>query len=409
MTSARESYINALLALAGVEPLFDLAPAPMFLGRRHLTQRMHSLLREVPMSKLRLLSSYASMLAILVMAGWAAFLSFPLAGRAEVREVMVPAAQASPNSPGYVVTRAPLSYPPEAIQKRIEGTVFVELNFNAAGDIVDSRVLSGPEELRQAALQTALQGKYGIDVARSLQVEVDFKLPQGRTSTIPAGPAVLSGTVTGPGAAPLSGVTVTAANTLTGIATVTLTNGAGSYAFPALNPGTYRVKAELPGFETRSVEPGTLSADQHLGLMFSLQPGSGTSSFSLGPLQPAAGQRGTAAGVPVVVPPPPPAPGNVSLPSRVRIGGGVAAANLIQQVPPVYPQEAKDANVEGTVVLEAQINTDGVVENLTVVTGNPLLIKAAVDAVKQWVYKPVLLNGQRVPVVTTMTVAFSAQ
>jgi len=68
---------------------------------------------------------------------------------------------------GYVVNRAPISYPATR-QKRVEGSVVVELNFNANGEIVDSRVLSGPEELRQSALQTALQGKYAINTARAL-------------------------------------------------------------------------------------------------------------------------------------------------------------------------------------------------------------------------------------------------
>src|SRR5205823_14200367 len=91
--TAREPYINALLAIAGIEPAFDLAPAPLFLRKRHLTQRMHSLLTEVSMSKLRLFSSYVSMLAILVVTGWVMSLSFPLVGQAEVRQ----------NPPGYVV------------------------------------------------------------------------------------------------------------------------------------------------------------------------------------------------------------------------------------------------------------------------------------------------------------------
>jgi protein TonB len=141
-----------------------------------------------------------------------------------------------------------------------------------------------------------------------------------------------------------------------------------------------------------------------------LEPGSGTSTFSVGPAPAIAGQRGAAPGVPTAVPPPPPpAPADSSRPTRVRIGGNIAAANLIQQVPPVYPQEAKDANIQGAVVLEVQINTEGVVENLTVVTGDPLLVKSAIDAVKQWTYRPTMLNGQAVPVVTTITLNFAFQ
>jgi len=98
------------------------------------------------------------------------------------------------------VNRPPIFYPAEARQKRVEGSVVVELTFNARGEIVDSRVLSGPEELRQAALQTALQGKYGVNVERSLQVIVDFKLPAHGTAEI-------TGTTTDASRVPIPGVT----------------------------------------------------------------------------------------------------------------------------------------------------------------------------------------------------------
>ena len=81
LTAAFDSYVEALLAIARARPSLDLAPAPLFLRKRHLTQRIHALLKEVPVSKLRLLASYASMAAILACAGWFASHSFPLMGR----------------------------------------------------------------------------------------------------------------------------------------------------------------------------------------------------------------------------------------------------------------------------------------------------------------------------------------
>lgn len=77
LTAAREPYIDALMSIARARPGVDLAPSPLFLRRRHLTQRMHSLLQEVSMSKARLLSSYSFMVAILFLAGWGAFAAFP--------------------------------------------------------------------------------------------------------------------------------------------------------------------------------------------------------------------------------------------------------------------------------------------------------------------------------------------
>src|SRR5215510_11783762 len=135
VTSAREPYINALLTIAGARPALDVAPAPLFLRKRHLLQRMQLLVTEVSMSRFRLFSSYAGMLAVLAAAGWLGFVSFPLTGRAEIREAAAPAPPpASPqqNLPGYVVNIPPLSYPQEAVQKKIEGTVAVELTFNTA-------------------------------------------------------------------------------------------------------------------------------------------------------------------------------------------------------------------------------------------------------------------------------------
>jgi protein TonB len=80
---------------------------------------------------------------------------------------------------------------------------------------------------------------------------------------------------------------------------------------------------------------------------------------------------------------------------------------MISQVRPVYPPLAKQARIQGVVVLEAVIGKDGKIQNLRVITGHPLLIKAAQDAVSQWEYKPTMLNGEPVEVVTTVTVNFA--
>lgn len=87
LTSARESYIHALLAIAKSRPSLDLAPAPLFLRRRHLTQRMHSLLKDASVSGFRLISSYGSIAAILTLAGWLSVASFPLIGRPQFERI----------------------------------------------------------------------------------------------------------------------------------------------------------------------------------------------------------------------------------------------------------------------------------------------------------------------------------
>lgn len=91
---------------------------------------------------------------------------------------------------------------------------------------------------------------------------------------------------------------------------------------------------------------------------------------------------------------------------RVRISGGIAAANLLNTVDPVDPPIAKAAHVEGTVVLHAIISPEGTVEKLAVISGPNTLQSSAVDAVRRWTYKPYLLNGEPVGVETTITVSF---
>lgn len=113
--------------------------------------------------------------------------------------------------------------------------------------------------------------------------------------------------------------------------------------------------------------------------------------------------------VPTAAPPPPP-PVKVekpATPQRIRVGGQVQQANLIRQIKPVYPPLAKQARISGVVKLNAVIAKDGTIQQLNVLSGHPLLVPAAVEAVKQWQYKPTLLNGEPVEVATQIDVNFT--
>jgi len=120
---------------------------------------------------------------------------------------------------------------------------------------------------------------------------------------------------------------------------------------------------------------------------------------------------------PVIAPPtitPPSAPQPAQAPSGhapllVRGGANIQAANLIHKVEPVYPPLAEQAGIEGTVRFTVIIDKQGHVSSAQLVTGHPLLIEAARVAVIQWVYKPTLLNGQPVEVVTLVDVSFKRQ
>jgi TonB family protein len=93
--------------------------------------------------------------------------------------------------------------------------------------------------------------------------------------------------------------------------------------------------------------------------------------------------------------------------NRIRVSAGVAESTLIYKVAPRYPEYAKENRIQGTVVLHAIIDKKGNVASLSVISGHRLLAPAALDAVKQWRYKPYLLNGEAVEVETTVMVNFN--
>ena len=97
----------------------------------------------------------------------------------------------------------------------------------------------------------------------------------------------------------------------------------------------------------------------------------------------------------------------IATPQRVRVSSGVQSGLLIRKVPPTYPPLARQARIQGTVILQAQISKTGDIENLQLISGHPMLAPAAIEAVKQWKYKPYLLNGEPVEVETTVQVNFS--
>jgi protein TonB len=90
----------------------------------------------------------------------------------------------------------------------------------------------------------------------------------------------------------------------------------------------------------------------------------------------------------------------------VRVGGDIREPRKVLDVPPVYPEYARKALVEGVVILEATVDERGRVSDVKVLRGLPMLDEAAVEAVRQWVYTPTLLDGVPTPVVMTVTVSF---
>jgi protein TonB len=118
---------------------------------------------------------------------------------------------------------------------------------------------------------------------------------------------------------------------------------------------------------------------------------------------------GIIGGIPSAAPPPPPPPVQKKepTPQRIKVGGNVQSAMIIRKTPPTYPQLAKSARVSGVVHLAAIISKDGTIQELHSLGGPALLIQAAMDAVKTWIYKPTMLNGEPVQVETTIDVNFT--
>jgi periplasmic protein TonB len=116
---------------------------------------------------------------------------------------------------------------------------------------------------------------------------------------------------------------------------------------------------------------------------------------------------GIIGGIPSAAPPPAVKEAPKSALTRIRVGGNVQAANLIKRVVPVYPPLAKQARIQGQVRFTAIIGKDGTIQNLQLVSGHPLLVSAAQEAVKQWIYKPTLLNNEPVEVITQIDVNFT--
>jgi periplasmic protein TonB len=109
---------------------------------------------------------------------------------------------------------------------------------------------------------------------------------------------------------------------------------------------------------------------------------------------------GIISSAPVAVP-------KVATPQRVRVSQGVTQGLLIKRIQPAYPPLARQARIQGTVLLQAEISKSGDIENLRLISGHPMLAPSAIEAVKQWKYRPYILNGEPVEVETQITVNFT--
>jgi TonB family protein len=358
--NSRDQYLESLLALAASRAGFDLAPASPFLRKRHLQKRVASLLKEVSMSKFRLTSSLAAFAAVLTLTAWLGVRSFPLQAAPQENDSSNITVHSGPLP---LLHRAAVQYPKNALAKHIEGTVALELTLSETGTVTDARVLSGPEELRGAALQSVLEWHYASDAQPKTQASIDFRLPAAEA---------MPGTLMAPpeDQARLDRLFIQAPDSI-----------------------KKKLEGHLPLREGDRITQSALNdlssalkdVDEHLRVT----------------IHPNADKTGSMIFIALN------SPGPGEAPKRIRVGGNVEAANIVQKVTPIYPAEAKANRVQGSVRFTVIIGKDGRVQNLTLVSGDPVLAQAAKDAVQQWVYKPTLLNGAPVEVMTQVDVNFT--
>ncbi len=391
MTNARDRYVDALLAAAGAPLQADLAPAPLFLRKRHLKQRVVSILKEKHMSKTRTVFTLAAGLAILAGGCWFVTGALPLSADPQL----------APDGRGVTVDtmgaqlmhRTPVYYSPDALAKRAEGVVVAQVKLDEGGNVVDASILSGPDDLRKSVLQSVLGWHFTKDAAGGTrQVSVTFRVPEA-----PQAPAATadgqSVTVTAP---PLLRPTPLANRKM---ASPIRSESDGPQVIRTISVEGMGVPAEdvlakLPVHVNDAWTPETMSQladaarqiDEHLMV----------SSTSVSPSGVAVRLTATSTKPPSAIGP-------------VTVGGRVQAMKLISKVDPVYPNIARQARISGTVELGVIIAPDGHIQEAHILTGHPLLRQAAMDAVIQWVYQPTLLNNQPVAVSTTVDVIFSLE
>lgn len=274
-----------------------------------------------------------------------------------------------------VMHRLPVAYPPDAIVKGVHGTVTAQVKLDASGEVSDASIVSGPEELRRAVLQSVLGWHFMQSEAGTTRtVNVEFTLP--KKAPVAAMPAKRPGPAANePGAG--------TPQALTRILIEGLSDQAREELMAKL---PVHVGDTLDGAAAQDkVIQVAREYDSHLVIRVGRNP-DGTAWLRIFPETASA---------------------TSSAGQVIRVGGNVQATNLISQARPVYPPEAKAARIQGKVQLNAVIGPDGTVQSLQVVSGDPALVKSALDAVKQWVYKPTLLNGSPVTVSTTIDVNYT--
>jgi TonB family protein len=441
---SRKPYLDVLLRLASPERGSLLVPAPLFLGRSHLSDRVALLLKEVRMSRLRLVLSFVAMAAILLLAGGAVVRAVPLHADA-ADQVAVAGQQPSkttpvtPAKPGVSAAGQQKPTAPAAKERTVTKTkdvrpafptgsaptpVIVTGRVTTSGAVTGTVCETGPANLCEIAMAAVGQWRFSPGAGTALLVGFN---PAAGTELRDQPPVLVGGNVKAPvkvedvkpiypsdaSAAGVQGVvilesriasdgTVSDARILRSVPMLDKAALTAVLGWKFNPPGlplqmTVTVNFVLSDGPGKGVGVGT-GAGGGIGGGVAGGVGGGVSGGVSG---------GVAGGVADSA-----KPTWITLSTgerALKVGGAAKPPRKVVDVKPVYPKDAQDARVEGVVILDTVIGPDGKVKDARILRSVPMLDQAALDAVRQWEFSPTLLNGAPITVVMTVTVNFTLQ
>ncbi|MDR0311808.1 MAG: TonB family protein [Acidobacteriota bacterium] len=303
--------------------------------------------------------------------------------QSEVKNNTVPEAAKPVRMSGEVLSDAVIHrvhpvYPASARAEAISGEVILDVTIDEEGIVTEVVALSGPDELIAAAIDAVRQWRYRPTLVNGAPVSVKGEIRANFTMSSQQGAAFLRGTITDASGAVLPGATVFLTNDDTGVTTRTTSNNGGIYAFPSIQPGTYTLAVAAPGFMRATLTDIILrSGGQSLVNVTMTFAGSQDAAF-------------------------PPE-------NSFDETGDIRYPQALVNPKPAYTQEARDAGISGTVVLNVLIRKDGKVDNIRVAQGLGYgLDEAAARIVStEWFFRPATRDGEPIDHPATIEVSFA--
>jgi TonB family protein len=353
-TGSRRTYVDALLAYAGESPLCG---STAFGRRRHLVHRLVLISKEAAMSARRVIVSGAVLAVVTACSGWFAVQAFPLQALAGEDPFAA--------TPGPVEQRAKLVTPENPIPRR---------TWHVPADD-PAEVAAAGWHNASVAMRVTLDEAGGISEARAL----GLSFAVGPSTRGASGRGTLEWVVR---QLPVESREPTRQAAIASVQSAVSAVRQWRYDPPADGPISFTVHVPV-GPQRPAASPGAV-------VSVSPSPGAGTE-------------------------PPRERPGfnaprqDLGPEGALRIGGNIKPPTKVRHVNPLYPPDARDAGVQGVVIIECRIEPDGTVSDAQVLRSIPMLDEAAVGAVEQWEFTPTLMNGVPVPVIMTVTVNFTLQ